>query len=267
MSFVPTSMLLSAFGKRRAPEPHTSVIALVLKSILKHVPASLSQSLSSKRVRFADSQLTLLPCVPVKSSGFFQGLTASVTSSHMCRAFFESGAAINIVKTHAFNNVSRSSARHIPCSPPDLTVSGISGNILLPPDCLSVTLRTLNHYLFLYFYVIDDVCFNADMLLGYHTMSHFSISPFPSTHQIARNGTFLSASHPPGSHYLPPVTSVMPLPHTAPVLITQISSESSSVTHDPSLTSSSTPADSPSDALFNDINIPSHDTLTFSRSQ
>ncbi|MPC75690.1 hypothetical protein E2C01_070083 [Portunus trituberculatus] len=147
MPFVPTSLLLSAFKKHRAPEPHTSAVALGLKSVLKRVPASPSQSLFLKRVRFADSQLTPLPCVPVKSSEFFQGLTAPVTSaSNTCSAFFDSGAAINIIKTHAFNYVTSSSARPIPCSPPDLIVTGISGNILLPRKkvflTVSVTLRT-----------------------------------------------------------------------------------------------------------------------------
>ena len=111
-----------------------------------------------------------------------------------------------------------------------------------------------------HFYVIDDVCFNADMLIGYHTMSRFNISLFPSTHQIAQNGTFFSASHPPGSHYIPPVASVTLSPHTPRVLATQASSESSSATHDSSLPTSSTPADSPSDALVSNTTPPSPPT-------
>ena len=55
------------------------------------------------------------------------------------------------------------------------------------------------------------------MLIGYHTMSRFNISLFPSTRQISQNGSFLSASHPPGSHYLSPVASATHLPESPSV--------------------------------------------------
>ena len=197
--------------------------------------------------------------MPVKSSGFFQGLTAPVTSAfHECNAFFDSGAAINIIKTQAFNKVSSSSTRPIPCSPPDLTVSGISGNIITPQKkaLLTVSLSPVEPPVIDYFYVIDDVCFHADMLIGYHTMSRFNISLFPSTHQIAQNGTFLSAAHPPGSHYSSSFTSVTPSPHTTDLAM-PVSSESLSATPVPPPSPPSTPAASPSDQLPPDTDQPS----------
>ena len=155
-----------------------------------------------------------LPCVTVKSSGFFQGLTADVKlASHKCRAFFDSGASVNIIKSHVFEKLSAASKHKIQSYPPDITVSGISGKIVMPHRkvLLSVCLSPFEPPISDFFYVMDDVCFAAEILIGYHTMSHFNISLFPSIHQITQNGTFISASPFPES---PPSPVVYVLTHT-----------------------------------------------------
>ena len=151
MSPLPTAnAVFSSFGKRFAHEPRTSV---TLKPILKTAASKSSQ----KRVGFADAQTVPLPCVPVKSSGFFQGLTADVKSaSHKCRAFFDSSTSVNIIKSHVFEKLSAASKHKIQSYPPDITVSGISGNIVMPHSkiLLSVCLFPLESSISDFFYVI-----------------------------------------------------------------------------------------------------------------
>ena len=103
-----------------------------------------------------------------------------------------------------------------------------------------------------YFYVIDDACFSADILIGYYTMSDCNIALFPSTHQIAQNGTFISAcsSSDSRSFSAVPVAIVTPSVDSLPLL------ESPPVTSSSS-SSSSLPANSPSEVLPSDSQDPS----------
>ena len=229
-------------------------------------------SQTQKRVHFADPQPQSLPVVPVKSSGFFHGLTAVVKSaSHTCNAFFDSGAAVNLIKSQTFQSISAVSKRKISCAPPDLNISGISGNIVTPHSkvLLNVSLSPFEPDISDYFYVVDDVSFSADILIGYHSMAAFNISLFPATHMIAQNSTFLPASHPPGSHYSFTVSIATPTSSAASSPVTSDLVESPSVTPD-SPSSSSLSADSPSEALPSDAQVPSpsatlSDTLSRAR--
>lgn len=245
MSPIPISVVLplSAFGKRCAPEQKPP--SVIPKSILKTTTHPVTSTLSPKHVQFSDVQTSPLPCVPVKSSGFFQGLTTIVKSaSQACSAFFDSGAAVNIIKPSVLNKLSASSLREIQRYPPDINVSGISGKVVLPQSkvLLEVTLSPHEPSISDHFYVIDDVCFAADMLIGYHTMHRFNISLFPGIHQIAQNGTFISASPFPESPSPPNVS-----------LVTSTSDPPSSP---------SQPADSLSEALLSDTTTPPTTTLS-----
>ena len=214
---------------------------------------------TQKRVRFADVQPPSLPVVPVKSSGFFHGLTAKVKSaSHLCHAFFDSGAAVNLIKSPTFKSISEKSRSEIPRASPDLCVSGISGNIVTPHSkvFLKLSLSSLEPDICDYFYVVDDESFSADILIGFHSMSKHNISLFLFTHQIAQNGTLIHASLPPGSHIPPLVSIATPTlradaPPFTPVLVESPSGSSVS----PS--SSSGSADSPRAMLSSDTRVPS----------
>ena len=108
------------------------------------------------------------------------------------------------------------------------------------------------------FSVMDDVCFSAEILIGYHTMSHFNISLFPFIHQIAQNGIIISASPFPESLPSPDVYIVTHTPSQDSSHVPLSSLETPSVAPDPVL--SSTPADSPSEALHSDSDNPSSPT-------
>ena len=169
---------------------------------------------SPKRVHFADASPESLPIIPVTSSGFFNGLTAPVSvNSQPCHAFFDSGAAVNIIKTHVFNRIADASQCIIPTSPPDINVSGISGNVITPRSkvLLKVSLSPLEPVFCDHFYVIDDSCFAADILIGFYTMRSSNLALFPATGQIAQNGTLISAiasTHSPSPTV--PVTMITP---------------------------------------------------------
>ena len=138
-----------------------------------------------------------------------------------------------------------SSKTEIPSYPPDINVSGISGNVVTPRSkvLLKVSLSSFEPDISAYFYVIDDSCFAADILIGFYTMSSDNIALFPSTRQIAHNGTFISATSSTDSHSSPtlPVTTITPsvdsLPTSPPL------PESPPVTSDPSLSSPATLSD------------------------
>ena len=217
MSPLPTAnAVFSSFGKRFAHEPRTSV---TLKPILKTAASKSSQ----KRVGFADAQTVPLPCVPVKSSGFFQGLTADVKlASHKCRAFFDSGTSVNIIKSHVLKN--------------SLPPQSIRFRVIHRTSPLVVSLATLSCLIArsssvsvcLHLNLLYQICsmllimmYAAEILIGYQSMSHFNISLFPSTYQIAQNGTFISASPSPQSppspeFYIVTHTSSQDSPHVPP---------------------------------------------------
>ena len=177
------------------------------------------------------------------------------SSNHSCRAFFDSGASVNIIKSDVFHAISASSQRDIPTYLPDITVSGISGNVVMPHSkvLLHVSLSPLEPPITDYFYVIDDANFAGDMLIGFHTMVKFHISLFPSLHQLAQNGTCISAS--PSPAYLsPPTVSVAistPCYDSPPALPPSL--EPPTVTPAPPVPPS-TSTDSPSDVLPSDTN-------------
>ena len=219
---------------------------------------------SQKRVRFADPPTESLPVVPVTTLGFFQGLTTTVTvASQKCHAFFYSGAAVNIIKTHVFNQISDVSKREIPSSPPDINVRGFSGEVVMPRSkvFLSLSLSPLEPHLCDYFYVIDDAAFQADILIGFYAMRSYNIALYPSTNQIAQNGTFISAFSSTHTYSSPtaPVTMITPGSDSVPTSLPF--PESPSVMPSSSL-SSSPPATSPSDVLPSDSFNPPPATLS-----
>ena len=172
-----------------------------------------------KRVRFTDSSLQSLPVIPVKSSGFFLGLTACVSvASYKCHAFLDSGAAVNLIKASLFQEIAKVAKCKIPTAPTDIHVSGISGN-LITPKCkvyLKVSFTPLEPDVCGEFYVVENASFSAGLLIGYHTMVAANLALFPATHQIAQNATLLSATPPPGSHYPPAVSTATPTAITVP---------------------------------------------------
>ena len=239
-------------GKRIAPQS----IRANLTSILKNHDSQTRSSTTLKRVRFADSSQTL-PVIPVKSSGFFLGLTACVTvATHKCHAFLDSGAAVNLIKAPIFKEIARVANYDIPSAPTDIHVSGISGNLIIP-TCkvyLKVSFSPLEPDVCGEFYVVENASFSAGLLIGYHTMVEANLSLFPATHQIAQNATLISATPPPGSHYPPVVSTATP---TASIVLPPSTSalvEPPTVTVEPSVTLAE-PADSQSDMLSN---TPSH---------
>lgn len=165
-------------------------------------------------MRFADVTPVSLPVIPVTSTGFFRGLTADVkVVDQPCLAFFDSGAAVNLIKAHVFNRIADASKAIIPSSPPDINVSGISGNLITPRSkvLLKVSLSPLEPVFCDHFYVIDDSCFAADVLIGFYTMSSYNLALFPATRQIAQNGTLISAiSSPDSPSPTVPVTAITP---------------------------------------------------------
>ena len=170
---------------------------------------------SPKRVHFADAPSEPLPVIPVTSSGFFRGLSTTVNvESQPCLAFFDSGAAVNIIKTHVFRQIVDNSTSVIPSSPPDINVSGISGNIVTPRSkvLLTVSLSPQEPAFCDHFYVIDDSCFAADILIGFYTMCSSNIALFPATRQIAQNGTLISAT----SSSDPPISPTVPVTMITP---------------------------------------------------
>ena len=212
-----------------------------------------------KRVHFADFQPQSLPIVPVKTSGFFLGLTACVrVANHKCHAFLDSGAAVNLIKAPAFKSIAKVAKCEIPSAPPDINVCGISGNVIMPHSkvFLKVSLSPLEPDICDYFYVVDNASFSADLLIGYHTMVSSNLSLFPATHQIAQNGTFIPATPPPGSHYPPDVPIATPTANSDSPPSTPVLFESPSVTVASSV-SSSLPADSLSDTLSSSTCTPS----------
>ena len=236
-------------GKRLAP----TQTRLHLTSILKDTSSRTGPATFPKRVRFADSQPEALPVVPVKSSGFFLGLTACVTvETHKCHAFLDSGAAVNLIKAPTFQAISRLAKYEIPSAPTDINVCGISGN-LITPHCkviLKLSLSPEEPAVCGEFYVVDNASFSADLLIGYHTMVDANLSLFPASHQIAQNGTLISATPPPGSHYPPIVSTATPTADLASPPSTPVLVEPLTVTL-PSSSPSSSPdsAHSPSDML------------------
>ena len=252
--------LIPTFGKRTALRNQPSNVTF--HSILKPATAHTDRETPRKTVRFTDLQSETLPVVPVTTSGFFQGLTAEIkVASQPCHAFFDSGAAVNIIKPHVFHRISDAYKGIIPHSPPDIKVKGISGTIVTPHSkvLLQLSLSPLEPGFCDYFYVIDDTCFSADVLIGFHTMRAHNIALFPASCQIAQNGTLIPAnssttSHPP---FPAPVTVFTPSIDSPPLL------ELTVVTPNHSLPSSELAA-LPSNALSSDPPVSSHaNTLAY----
>ncbi len=93
-----------------------------------------------------------------------------VTISH--KAFFDTGAAANIIKIDVFRKLSSSSQDLITTLPPDVNLNCISGKIILPHGkvLLSLSLSSQNPDICNYFYIVSDVSFNIDLLVGFNTM-------------------------------------------------------------------------------------------------
>ena len=195
---------------------------------------------------------TDLPVIPVTSYGFFQGLTVNVSvHSQPFTAFFDTGASVNIIKADAFKAIATNSNHHIPTYAPDLRVSGISGNTVCPISkvYLHVSLSPAEPVIKDYFYVIDNVSFQADILIGFHTMCNFNLSLFPMTRNVAQNATLISAITPPDT---------LPFPTVSTVQSRSNSESSHSFSSSPTEIEPSLPltADSPSDKLPADTNLP-----------
>ncbi len=64
----------------------------------------------------------------------FDMLDYSIALSHMLcvKAFFDMGAAVNLIKMDVFRKLSSSSQGLITTLPPDVNLNGISGKIILP---------------------------------------------------------------------------------------------------------------------------------------
>lgn len=175
-------------------------------SILKPSASLVSPSRPPNSVCFLHDQNSDLPSVPVRSSGDFSGLVVPVSCHSVpFSAFFDSGAAINIVKLDIFRSLS-SFCDDLNVLPPDVNLRGFSGKLVMPHGkvYLSLSLSSSLPVISDFFYVVPDTQFNADFLIGLPTMRHFDISLFPALNEISM-----------GSVSIPSVSSLPPPPPSA----------------------------------------------------
>ncbi len=89
---------------------------------------------------------------------------------------------------YVFWGLSSLSQYHITAFLPDTTFNGIPGKIVLHHGKVILSLSLSLQELDIYdnFYIVSNVSFNADLLIGFHTMCKYNISPFPAMNEIAR---------------------------------------------------------------------------------
>ncbi len=93
-----------------------------------------------------------------------------------------------------FRELYSSSQDHITALPPDININGISGKMILPHRkvLLSLSLSSQEPDICDYFYIVSDVSFNADLLVGFNTMCKYDISLFPAINEITEGDTYIS---------------------------------------------------------------------------
>ena len=125
-------------------------------------------------------------------------------------SFFDTGSAVNLIKLDVFKQLLASA--HISTCPSDVNLHGISGQSLHihGKAFLSLSLSPAEPDVCDFFYIVSNVTFHADILIGLATMEKYNIHLYPSSHTIAQGNTYIStvSSSPVLSHTIASVTSV-----------------------------------------------------------
>lgn len=171
-------------------------------------------------------------------------------------AFFDTGAAVNLIKREVFQKLSSAFPEEFVILPSDLRLHGISGSDILPYGkvCLPISLSSNSPDIHGDFYIVENVSFQSDLLIGFNMMSNHKISLYPALREIAQHTHFIPALLPIEfsnlAGVLAPIETLLPFNDvTSPTRdnVIRTDSSSSAGSH---ISSPSSPPDSHSDEGF-----------------